>query len=183
MKLSQTSQFKKDIKKQLRKGKNQQKLLEVIELLLSNQSSESIELKFLDLVWVKRDPRDLETSAYVFPLECECEVIPPGEVVKFVYIMSSDEHLWSRSYGNGNQFSVLTAEPSLMVDYDSNSGTFDEVYGLKMEIEPTKQARLLFVPQVPDNDEINRAHFLVEQPYAQNILYNSGSDRPEPGDG
>ena len=35
MKLSQTSQFKKDIKKQLRKGKNQQKLLEVIELLLS----------------------------------------------------------------------------------------------------------------------------------------------------
>ena len=36
MKLSQTSQFKKDIKKQLRKGKNQQKLLEVIELLLSD---------------------------------------------------------------------------------------------------------------------------------------------------
>ena len=35
MKLSQTSQFKKDIKKQLRNGKNQQKLLEVIELLLS----------------------------------------------------------------------------------------------------------------------------------------------------
>ena len=35
MKLSQTSQFKKDIKKQLRKGKNQQKLLEAIELLLS----------------------------------------------------------------------------------------------------------------------------------------------------
>ena len=35
MKLSQTSQFKKDIKKQLRKGKNQQKLLAVIELLLS----------------------------------------------------------------------------------------------------------------------------------------------------
>ena len=35
MKLSQTSQFKKDIKKQLRKGKKQQKLLEVIELLLS----------------------------------------------------------------------------------------------------------------------------------------------------
>ena len=35
MKLSQTSQFKKDIKKQLRKGKNQQKLVKVIELLLS----------------------------------------------------------------------------------------------------------------------------------------------------
>ena len=35
MKLSQTSQFKRDINKQLRKGKKQQKLLEVIELLLS----------------------------------------------------------------------------------------------------------------------------------------------------
>ena len=35
MKLSQTSQFKKDIKKQLRKGKDQQKLIEVVKLLLS----------------------------------------------------------------------------------------------------------------------------------------------------
>ena len=37
MKLSQTSQFKKDIKKQLRKGKDQQKLVEVVELLLSEK--------------------------------------------------------------------------------------------------------------------------------------------------
>jgi mRNA interferase YafQ len=37
MKLSQTSQFKKDIKKQLRKGKNQQKLVKVIKRLLSGK--------------------------------------------------------------------------------------------------------------------------------------------------
>ena len=35
MKLSQTSQFKKDIKRQLKKGKNQQKLVKVIKVLLS----------------------------------------------------------------------------------------------------------------------------------------------------
>ena len=37
MKLSQTTQFKKDIRKQLRKGKSQQKLIQVIELLLSGK--------------------------------------------------------------------------------------------------------------------------------------------------
>jgi mRNA interferase YafQ len=35
MKLSQTSQFKKDIRRQLKKGKNQQKLVKVIKALLS----------------------------------------------------------------------------------------------------------------------------------------------------
>lgn len=35
MKLSQTLQFKKDIRKQLKKGKNQEELLDIIQLLLS----------------------------------------------------------------------------------------------------------------------------------------------------
>ena len=35
MKLSQTVQFKKDIKQQIKRGKNQTKLLEVIKILLS----------------------------------------------------------------------------------------------------------------------------------------------------
>lgn len=38
MKLSQTSQFKKDIKKQIKKGKDQKKLIDVIELLLSRKT-------------------------------------------------------------------------------------------------------------------------------------------------
>lgn len=37
MRLSQTSQFKKDIKKQIKKGKKQKKLIEVVEILLSGQ--------------------------------------------------------------------------------------------------------------------------------------------------
>ncbi len=37
MRLSQTSQFKKDIKKQIKKGKKQKKLIEVVNLLLSGQ--------------------------------------------------------------------------------------------------------------------------------------------------
>jgi len=35
MKLSQTSQFKKDVKRQIRQGKDQNKLVAVVELLLS----------------------------------------------------------------------------------------------------------------------------------------------------
>jgi len=37
MKLSQTSQFKRDIKRQIRQGKDQRKLAAVVELLLSGE--------------------------------------------------------------------------------------------------------------------------------------------------
>jgi len=35
MKLSQTAQFKKDVKRQLRQGKNQAKLIEIVQILLT----------------------------------------------------------------------------------------------------------------------------------------------------
>ena len=38
MKLSQTTQFKKDIRKQIRRGKNPDKLTQVVELLLTGKS-------------------------------------------------------------------------------------------------------------------------------------------------
>ena len=37
MKFSQTSQFKKDIKRQIRQGRNQKKLIAVVELLLAGE--------------------------------------------------------------------------------------------------------------------------------------------------
>jgi mRNA interferase YafQ len=37
MKLSQSAQFKKDIKRQIRQGKDQQKLVAVVELLLAGK--------------------------------------------------------------------------------------------------------------------------------------------------
>jgi mRNA interferase YafQ len=37
MKLSQTSQFKRDIKRQIRQGKDQRKLVAVVEILLSGE--------------------------------------------------------------------------------------------------------------------------------------------------
>ncbi len=37
MRLSQTSQFKKDVKKQIKKGKRKNKLIEVVKILLSGQ--------------------------------------------------------------------------------------------------------------------------------------------------
>ncbi len=36
MKLSQTTQFKKDIKKQIKKGKNPEKMTQVVRMLLKN---------------------------------------------------------------------------------------------------------------------------------------------------
>ncbi len=35
MKLSQTAQFKKDVKRQMRQGRNQAKLIEVVQILLA----------------------------------------------------------------------------------------------------------------------------------------------------
>lgn len=37
MNLSQTAQFKKDVKRQLRQGKNQAKLIEVVQVLLAGR--------------------------------------------------------------------------------------------------------------------------------------------------
>ncbi len=37
MKLSQTSQFKKDLKKQIKRGKDPQKILEVVKILLEGR--------------------------------------------------------------------------------------------------------------------------------------------------
>jgi mRNA-degrading endonuclease YafQ of YafQ-DinJ toxin-antitoxin module len=39
MKLSQTAQFKKDVKRQLRQGKNQAKLVEVVQILLTGSDA------------------------------------------------------------------------------------------------------------------------------------------------
>ncbi len=38
MKLSQTAQFKKDIKRQIKQGKNQEKLIAVVKLLLDGKT-------------------------------------------------------------------------------------------------------------------------------------------------
>ncbi len=38
MKLSQTNQFKKDMKKQIKKGKNSDKVIEAVNILLSGSS-------------------------------------------------------------------------------------------------------------------------------------------------